>query len=64
MLSNIFNILVFVVFFIEIFISFTVDTMLNGIEQKRNKVEIGWDLISGYILRTYMAYALLRGLFL
>lgn len=63
MLTNIFKGLVFFIFFIEIFIGFTLRELERGIQGEITKTEIGWNLVSGYILRIYMAYIMLRGLF-
>lgn len=64
MFFNIVKILVFVVFLIEIFACYTLEQLIYGAENNKTKAEVGLTLISGYILRGYMAYALLKGMFL
>lgn len=64
MIFNIFKGLVFLVFFIEIFIGFTLEELEGFINGERTKAEVGCNIMCGYIMRVYMAYALLRGLFM
>lgn len=57
-MMTIFNILVLVIFIIEMFVCFTYEVLLQDIE----KTEKAWELISGYLVRGYMFYCLLKGM--
>lgn len=63
MMMTVFKTLVFMVFIIEVFIRYTADELAYGEEECLPSHHIGWNLISGYILRIYMAHALFEGLF-
>lgn len=57
-MMTIFNILVLVIFVIEMFVCFTYEVLLQDI----GKIEKAWELITGYFVRAYMFYCLLKGM--
>ena len=56
--------MIFIVFLIEMFVYFTVGEVLRSKEEGVPDYEIGLNLIAGYLIRIYMTYALIKGLFL
>jgi hypothetical protein len=61
MLLLLFKIAVLTIFVLECFVVFTINQLID-LERGEEKTNVAFNLITGYLIRVYMLYSLVKGM--